>query len=606
MTATTALPADPGLPCAPTSNGRLLAWVARTAALTGPERVVWCDGSEEEWRRLTSEMVAAGTLVRLDPSRRPNSFLARTAPHDATAAVERTFTACHRREDAGPGARWREPTALREELEALFEGCMRGRTMYVVPFCLGQPGGPAPLVGVQVTDSPYVVAVLSRLAWTGRVALDLLGDGASFVQVVHSVGFPLVDVLGRARPDVPWPSSELKYVATFPETRQVWSYGSAHRDNAVPAGADSGLRLASAAGREGGWLAERMTLLRVTSPEGRAFHVGAVLASGGGSGPASLRAPLPGWQVETLGGSVAALRPGPDGRLRASSPDAGFSGTAPGTAGGAAAADALRADALFTNVALTDDGDVWWEGLTAEPPAHLVDWRGADWAPGSPAPAAHPAGSFVVPATRCSSLALDWDDPAGFPLDAVVVGGRRAGGTPLVAEAFHTDHGVFLAATAATEDTCGALRREPFALPASAGHHAGEHTAHWLEVLRGLPAEGRPRVFAVNWAARGGDGGGSWPGAAENVRVLAWVCRRLEGTGAATVSPVGWVPTPRALDVSGLDLPAGALERLLEVDVAAWRAECDAVEEWFDLLGERLPVQMRDQLEALRRRLAAA
>ncbi|GAB7190272.1 phosphoenolpyruvate carboxykinase (GTP) [Kineococcus sp. NUM-3379] len=601
------------LTATPTRNPLLQAWVQEVVALTRPDRVLWCDGSQEEADRLTDEMVDAGTLIRLDPAKRPNSFLARTDPGDVARLEGRTFIACARQEDAGPLNNWREPTALREELAGVFEGCMRGRTMYVVPFCLGSPGSPLSQVGVQLTDSPYVVVGMRVMTRVGKEALDLLDAGEPFAPAVHSVGHPLVDVLGRARPDVAWPCNDAKYVAHFPETREVWSFGSGYGGNALLGKKCLGLRIASVVARDSGWLAEHMLLVRLTSPAGRAFHVAAAFPSAcGKTNLAMLRPALPGWRVETIGDDITWMRPGADGRLWAVNPETGFFGVAPGTgpATNPAAVEMLRGNTVFTNVALTDDGDVWWEGLTAEPPAHLTDWRGEDWTPASGTPAAHPNARFTVPVSQCPTMAPDWDDPRGVPLDAVLLGGRRATNVPLVAEALSWEHGVFLGATtasertAAAEGTVGELRRDPFAMAPFTGYHAADHWRHWLAVGRSLPAATRPRFFAVNWFRRDADGGFLWPGFGENIRVLAWICGRLEGTAAAAPSPAGWVPAAGALDVDGLDLPPAALRELFAVDGDAWRAECDATERWLEGFAPRVPEEVHDELESLRYRLS--
>ncbi|WP_438822191.1 phosphoenolpyruvate carboxykinase (GTP) [Kineococcus terrestris] len=609
---TTAPAGVPSLSGTPTEHPGLLAWVRETARLTRPDRVVWCDGSQAEADRLTARMVADGTLIALDPVKRPNSYLARSHPGDVARVESRTFIASRRRADAGPTNNWREPEALREELTGVFDGCMRGRTMYVVPFSMGPVGGPISQLGVQITDSPYVVVSMRTMTRVGSQALAALTPGTPFVPALHSVGYPLVDAIGRERPDVPWPCNDAKYVAHFPETREIWSYGSGYGGNALLGKKCFALRIASVMARDEGWLAEHMLLLKLTNPAGRVFHVAAAFPSAcGKTNLAMLRPTLPGWRVETIGDDIAWMRPGPDGRLRALNPENGFFGVAPGTgpATNPTAVEMLRSDVIFTNVALTDDGDVWWEGLTEEPPAHLVDWQGRDWTPGCGRPAAHPNSRFTVAAERCPSLAPEFSDPEGVPVDAVLFGGRRASNVPLVAQAQDWSQGVFMGLTVSSERTAaaegilGELRHDPFAMLPFAGYDIGRYAAHWLSVRDRVPAGGLPQVFTVNWFRRGEDGRFLWPGFGENSRVLDWVCRRLEGTAEAVFSPVGLVPAPGSLDLDGLDVPAEDLAELFRVDPEAWTAEVEHLSEWFTTFGGTLPEEVAGHLDLLRYRL---
>ena len=604
---------DWDLASAPTTNVALVAWVRQVARLTQPGRIVWCDGSQEEWDRLTHDMVAAGTLTPLNPLMRPGSFLARSAPSDVARVENRTFIASHRREDAGPTNRWREPVALREELEEAFQDSMRGRVMYVVPFAMGPLDGPFVQYGVELTDSPYVVASMRIMTRMGSDILDRITEDTPFVPAVHSVGYPLIDRNERLRSDLPWPCNPLKYIAHFPETREIWSYGSGYGANALLGKNCMALRIASVVARDEGWLAEHMLLVRVTSPAGRRYHVAAAFPSAcGKTNFAMLQPSLPGWRVETIGDDIAWMRPGADGRLRAVNPEAGFFGVAPGTgaATNANAVATIASNTIFTNVALTEDGDVWWEGLTETAPARLIDWQGRRWTPDSAEPAAHPSARFTVSAEQCPSIADGWDDPAGVPIDAIIFGGRRASNVPLVAQARDWDHGVFLGATlasehaAAAEGPVGQLRHDPFAMLPFAGYNMADYWAHWLEVGHRLPVQTRPQIFQVNWFRRGEDGRFLWPGFGENSRVLKWICERLDGTAEALETPLGAVPAPGALDLTGLDLPAPDLAALLHVDRQAWLAECADTQVWLRDFGSHVPYAISDQLNQLRARLA--
>ena len=598
----------------PTTHPRLLAWVAAMAELTEPDAVVWCDGTPEERRRLSDRMVEDGTLIPLDPVLRPGSYLARSDPSDVARVEDRTFICSTHADDAGPTNNWREPAEMRAELRGVFAGSMRGRTMFVVPFSMGPLGGAISQLGVQLTDSPYVVVSMAVMTRTGTDVLDLLGDDGAFVPALHSVGMPLVDADGLRREDVPWPCSTTKYIVQFPESREIWSFGSGYGGNALLGKKCFALRIASVMGHDEGWLAEHMLILKLTSDQGRVFHVAAAFPSAcGKTNLAMLRPTIPGWTVETIGDDIAWMRPGPDGRLRAINPEAGFFGVAPGTGvvTNPTAIATLTHDVIFTNVALTDDGDVWWEGLTPEVPEHLTDWRGQDWTPAAGRPAAHPNSRFTVAAEQCPTIADSWDSPDGVPIDAILFGGRRATNVPLVAQSFDWAHGVFMGATisseqtAAAEGTVGELRRDPFAMLPFCGYNMADHWGHWLTVGAGLPADARPLLFQVNWFRKGADGRFLWPGFGENSRVLDWVLRRVAGETDADATPVGLVPAEGALVLDGLAVSDADLAELLAVDTDSWSAECDLTEEFFAQFGDRLPPELADQLTDLRSRLEA-
>lgn len=589
----------------------LRAWVDEIAALTEPADIVWCDGSRAESDRLTKQLVTDGKLIRLNPEWRPNSFLARTDPSDVARVESRTFISTTLEEDAGPTNNWVEPSEMRAELDGVFAGSMRGRTMYVVPFSMGPVGGRLSQLGVQLTDSEYAVLSMGVMTRMGDRVLDLIEAGESWVATVHSVGAPLAP----GDDDVVWPCNETKYIVQFPETREVWSYGSGYGGNAILAKKCFALRIASAMGREEGWLAEHMLLIKLTNPQGRSFHIAAAFPSAcGKTNLAMLRPSIPGWSVETIGDDIAWLRPGDDGRLWAINPEAGFFGVAPGTgqSTNVTAVETLWGNTIFTNVALRDDGDVWWEGLTDTPPAHLLDWQGQDWTPESGRPAAHPNSRFTVAAEQCPQMADDWEAPDGVPIDAILFGGRRATNVPLVVEATDWRHGVFIGATissektAAAEGTVGELRRDPFAMLPFCGYNMADHWAHWLSIGEKLRFDRAPRMFQVNWFRKGPEGEFLWPGFAENARVLEWIAGRVAGDVAAEESPIGRLPVLDDVDVEGLDLADGALERLFTVDTESWRAEADLTEEFFAQFGSRLPAALSTELAALRYRLNTA
>ncbi|MGV8895612.1 MAG: phosphoenolpyruvate carboxykinase (GTP) [Rhodoglobus sp.] len=584
-------------------------WVNEIAALTMPDHIVWCDGSQAEVDAFTHMMVASGTLIRLNAEYRPYSFLARSDPKDVARVESRTFICSEDPDDAGPTNNWCDPAEMRSTLDPLFLGSMRGRTMYVVPFSMGPLGSPLSRLGVQVTDSPYVACSMGIMTRMGSQALSLIGEDTKWVRAIHSVGAPLQ--AGQA--DVPWPSNDTKYISHFPETREIWSFGSAYGGNAILAKKAFALRIASVMAREEGWLAEHMLIIKITNPRGRVFHVAAAFPSAcGKTNLAMLQSTIPGWTVETVGDDIAWMGRGTDGRLRAINPEAGFFGVAPGTGwkSNPTAMNTIWGNTIFTNVALRDDGDIWWEGMSDAVPRHLIDWEGKDWTPDSGRPAAHPNSRFTVAARQCPSISDDWEDPKGVVIDAIIFGGRRATNVPLVVEARDWEHGVYMGATissertAAAEGTVGELRRDPFAMMPFVGYNMADHWAHWLKIGAGLRTSGSvPRIFQVNWFRKGSDGSFLWPGFGENSRVLEWILERVDGQVAAKDSPIGLLPLEGALNVDGLDLSEGDLAELFAVDKDQWRGEADSTEEFFATFGERVPAAVHKQLAILREKL---
>ncbi|MEN8190535.1 MAG: phosphoenolpyruvate carboxykinase (GTP) [Thermodesulfobacteriota bacterium] len=590
------------------AHAGLQEWVNEIKNICKPDAVHWCNGSREEYNDMMKLLVDAGSATPL--KKRPNSYLFRSDPSDVARVEDRTYISYPNKEDAGITNHWADPDELKATMKELYKGCMKGRTMFVIPFSMGPIGSPISKIGIEITDSPYVVANMHIMTRVGTRVIEALGEDGEFIPCVHSIGAPLEE----GQSDVPWPCApmEKKYISHFPNENLIWSFGSGYGGNALLGKKCLALRIASAIARREGWMAEHMLILRLISPEGKRYHIAAAFPSAcGKTNLAMLQPTIPGWKCECIGDDIAWMKIGPTGKLHAINPEAGFFGVAPGTSydSNPMAMESLKENCIYTNCLLTDEGDIWWEGFDGEPPAHGIDWKGNDWTPASETPGAHPNARFTAPAGQCPVICPDWEDPEGVPIDILVFGGRRASVVPLVTESFNWRHGVFMGATAASETTAanigsvGNLRRDPMAMKPFCGYNVGDYFQHWLDMGQKLGNDA-PKCFYVNWFRKSDDGTWLWPGFGENSRVLKWMCERVDGTADAQETPIGMLPVADGLDATGLDLSAEDITALLKVDVHQWRKETDSIEEFFNSIGSRMPKPLMDELSEMRTRLA--